>query len=242
MLEIDRLTARYGGITALDGVQLSVTQGEVVALLGSNGAGKSTLLGCITASAPCHSTGSIRFEGYELQGKPTEAVIRAGIVLVPEGRQLFGELTVMENLMMGAFLRSAGASVHEDLGKVFTLFPVLRERKQQLAQTLSGGEQQMVAIGRGLMARPRLMLLDEPSLGLAPLLVREIFRLIREISRRGVTILLVEQNARQALRISNRAYVLEKGRVSISGDATHLIDDPHVAAVYLGGAQSGSKT
>ena len=138
MLEIDHLTARYGGITALDGVQLSVTQGEVVALLGSNGAGKSTLLGCITASAPCHSTGSIRFEGHELQGKPTEAVIRAGIVLVPEGRQLFGELTVMENLMMGAFLRGEGVSVHEDLGKVFTLFPVLRERKQQLAQTLSG--------------------------------------------------------------------------------------------------------
>jgi branched-chain amino acid transport system ATP-binding protein len=229
MLKVSGLTAHYGGITALAGIELEVARGEIVALLGSNGAGKSTLLGCITSSAPCEATGSVTLDGVQLLGKDTEAIIRAGVVLVPEGRQLFGELTVYENLLMGAYLRR-----EHDLEQVYRLFPVLRERSTQLAQTLSGGEQQMVALGRALMAKPSLILLDEPSLGLAPKLVGEMFRLIREINRQGVTILLVEQNARQALRISHRAYVLEKGLVSMSGIAKSLASDPQVVASYLG--------
>jgi branched-chain amino acid transport system ATP-binding protein len=229
VLRIRGLHAHYGGITALAGVDLEVRQGEIVALLGSNGAGKSTLLGCITASAPCAAKGSIRLDDVELTGQDTEAIIRAGVVLVPEGRQLFGELTVYENLLMGAYLRRGG-----DLDRVYRLFPVLAERRDQLAQTLSGGEQQMVALGRALMAKPRLMLLDEPSLGLSPKLVAEMFRLIREINQAGVTLLLVEQNARQALRIAHRAYVLEKGRISASGIASSLASDPAVVASYLG--------
>jgi branched-chain amino acid transport system ATP-binding protein len=227
---VSGLHAHYGGITALAGVDLEVKQGEIVALLGSNGAGKSTLLGCITASAPCEARGSIELDGVELLGKQTDTIIRAGVVLVPEGRQLFGELTVHENLRMGAFLSHA----YTELEHVYGLFPVLRDRRDQLAQTLSGGEQQMVALGRALMAKPRVMLLDEPSLGLAPKLVTEMFRLIREINQAGTTILLVEQNARQALRISHRAYVLEKGRVSASGIASSLACDPAVVASYLG--------
>jgi branched-chain amino acid transport system ATP-binding protein len=234
MLKVSGLHAHYGGITALAGVDLQVERGEIVALLGSNGAGKSTLLGCITASAPCEAGGSVSLEGVELLGRPTDAIIRAGVVLVPEGRQLFGELTVYENLVMGAYLRKRTGDWRRELEQVYGLFPVLRERAQQLAQTLSGGEQQMVALGRALMARPSLMLLDEPSLGLAPKLVHDMFRLVREINRRGVTILLVEQNARQALRISHRAYVLEKGRVSMSGIAQSLASDPQVVASYLG--------
>jgi len=230
LLSIAALRAHYGGISALAGVDLEVNKGEIVALLGSNGAGKSTLLGCITASAPCDATGSIKLDGVELLGKDTEAIIRAGVVLVPEGRQLFGELTVHENLLMGAYLSGGDA----ELERVYRLFPVLKDRRDQLAQTLSGGEQQMVALGRGLMAKPRLMLLDEPSLGLAPKLVAEMFRLIREISQAGVTLLLVEQNARQALRISDRAYVLEKGRVTMNGTAASLASDPAVVASYLG--------
>jgi branched-chain amino acid transport system ATP-binding protein len=230
LLSVGALHAHYGGITALAGVELEVKQGEIVALLGSNGAGKSTLLGCITASAPCKATGSIELDGVQLLGKDTEAIIRAGVVLVPEGRQLFGELTVHENLRMGAFLSRADT----ELDRVYGLFPVLKQRRSQLAQTLSGGEQQMVALGRALMAKPRLMLLDEPSLGLSPKLVGDMFRLIREINAAGVTILLVEQNARQALRISHRAYVLEKGRVATSGIASSLATDPAVVASYLG--------
>jgi branched-chain amino acid transport system ATP-binding protein len=230
LLKVAGLQAHYGGITALAGVELDVKQGEIVALLGSNGAGKSTLLGCITASAPCQMRGSIELDGVQLLGKDTEAIIRTGVVLVPEGRQLFGELTVHENLRMGAFLTGDDA----ELERVYRLFPVLKDRRRQLAQTLSGGEQQMVALGRALMAKPRLMLLDEPSLGLAPKLVGDMFRLIREINAAGVTLLLVEQNARQALRISHRAYVLEKGRVTTSGIAASLASDPAVVASYLG--------
>jgi branched-chain amino acid transport system ATP-binding protein len=231
MLKISGLTAHYGGITALAGIELEVERGEIVALLGSNGAGKSTLLGCITSSAPCEAAGSIVLDGREFLGRDTGEIIRAGVVLVPEGRQLFGELTVHENLVMGAYLRR---EYQDDLERVYHLFPALKERRRQLAQTLSGGEQQMVAFGRALMAKPTLMLLDEPSLGLAPKLVGDIFRLIREINRQGVTILLVEQNARQALRISHRAYVLEKGLVSMSGRAESLASDPQVLVSYLG--------
>ena len=230
MLKVSGLHAHYGGITALAGVELEVKQGEIVALLGSNGAGKSTRLGCITASAPCEASGSIELDGVPLLGRTTEAIIRQGVVLVPEGRQLFAELTVHENLRMGAFLNRD----ESELERVYRLFPVLEDRRNQLAQTLSGGEQQMVALGRALMAKPRLMLLDEPSLGLAPKLVADMFRLIREINQAGVTLLLVEQNARQALRIADRAYVLEKGRISASGIAASLASDPAVVASYLG--------
>ena len=236
MLEIACLSAKYGSIAALADVTLSVERGQIVSLLGSNGAGKSTLLGCITNSVPCRMSGSIKFEGAEILGLSTEAIIARGLVLVPEGRQLFPELTVEENLRMGAYGFDRGRKWRSDLQFVYNLFPQLIERRRQAAATLSGGEQQMVAIGRALMARPRIVLLDEPSLGLAPMLVKEIFNLIHEINRRAVTVLLVEQNARQALRIANWSYVLEKGRVTLSGQAERLMEDPQVVEAYLGEA------
>ncbi len=236
MLEIAGLSAKYGSIAALADVTLSVERGQIVSLLGSNGAGKSTLLGCVTNSVPCRMSGSIKFEGAEILGLSTEAIIARGLVLVPEGRQLFPELTVEENLRMGAYGFDRGRKWRSDLHSVYNLFPQLVERRRQAAATLSGGEQQMVAIGRALMARPRIVLLDEPSLGLAPMLVREIFNLIHEINRRSVTVLLVEQNARQALRIANWSYVLEKGRVTLSGQAERLAEDPNVVEAYLGEA------
>jgi branched-chain amino acid transport system ATP-binding protein len=234
MLEIVGLSAQYGSIAALAGVTLSVERGAIVSLLGSNGAGKSTLLGCVTNSVPCRMRGSIRLEGNDILGLPTDAIIARGLVLVPEGRQLFPELTVEENLRMGAYGFDRGRKWRSDLEAVYKLFPQLTERCRQPAATLSGGEQQMVAIGRALMARPSIMLLDEPSLGLAPMLVKEIFGLIAEINRQTVTVLLVEQNARQALRIANTAYVLDKGRVTLSGRAERLMEDPHVVEAYLG--------
>lgn len=234
MLEICGLSARYGSVAALSDVTLSVGRGEIVTLLGSNGAGKSTLLGCVTNSVPCQMKGSIRLKGSEITGLSTDAVIARGLVLVPEGRQLFSELTVEENLRMGAYGFDRGRKWRSDLELVFKLFPQLVERRRQAAATLSGGEQQMVAIGRALMARPSVVLLDEPSLGLAPLLVGEIFNLVREINQQEVTVLLVEQNARQALRIANRAYVLEKGRVALTGTAEDLIGNPHIVEAYLG--------
>jgi branched-chain amino acid transport system ATP-binding protein len=234
MLEISDLSARYGAIAALDKVSLRVESGKIVSLLGSNGAGKSTLLGCITNSVPCRMEGSIRLDGEDILGLSTDAIISRGAVLVPEGRQLFAELTVEENLRMGSYGFDRGRKWRADLERVYQLFPRLVERRRQAAATLSGGEQQMVAIGRALMARPRMMLLDEPSLGLAPLLVREIFNLIRDINGQSVTVMLVEQNARQALRIADFAYVLEKGHVTGSGAAADLARDPHVISAYLG--------
>jgi branched-chain amino acid transport system ATP-binding protein len=236
MLEISALSARYGAIAALTNVTLSVARGQIVSLLGSNGAGKSTLLGCVTNSVPCQMSGSIRLGGDDIMGLPTDAIIARGLVLVPEGRQLFAELTVEENLRMGAYGFDRGRNWRSDLEPVYKLFPQLIERRRQAAATLSGGEQQMVAIGRALMARPRIVLLDEPSLGLAPLLVKEIFSLIQQINGRDVTVLLVEQNARQALRVANQAYVLEKGRVTLTGPAETLMGDPHVVEAYLGEA------
>jgi branched-chain amino acid transport system ATP-binding protein len=236
MLEVAGLSAKYGSIAALAGITLSVERGQIVSLLGSNGAGKSTLLGCITNSVPCRISGSIKLEGAEILGMSTEAIIARGLVLVPEGRQLFPELTVEENLRMGAYGFDRGRRWRSDLQCVYNLFPQLVERRRQAAATLSGGEQQMVAIGRALMARPRIVLLDEPSLGLAPMLVKEIFNLIHEINHQAVTVLLVEQNARQALRIANWSYVLEKGRVTLSGQAERLMEDPRVVEAYLGEA------
>jgi branched-chain amino acid transport system ATP-binding protein len=236
MLEISGLSAKYGSVIALTDVTLSVAKGQIVSLLGSNGAGKSTLLGCVTNSVPCRATGSIKLEGAEILGLATDAIIARGLVLVPEGRQLFAELTVEENLRMGAYGFEGGRKWRSDLEVVYKLFPLLVGRRRQAAATLSGGEQQMVAIGRALMARPNIVLLDEPSLGLAPMLVKTIFDLIRDINGRAVTVLLVEQNARQALRIANRAYVLDKGQVMLTGRAEHLMQDPHVVAAYLGEA------
>jgi branched-chain amino acid transport system ATP-binding protein len=236
MLKIAGLSAKYGSIAALADVTLSVERGQIVSLLGSNGAGKSTLLGCITNSVSCRMSGSIKFEGAEILGLNTEAIIARGLVLAPEGRQLFPELTVEENLRMGAYGFDRGRKWRSDLQFVYNLFPQLVERRRQAAATLSGGEQQMVAIGRALMARPKIVLIDEPSLGLAPILVKEIFDLIREINRRAVTVLLVEQNARQALRIANWSYVLEKGRVTLSGQAKRLMEAPQVVEAYLGEA------
>jgi branched-chain amino acid transport system ATP-binding protein len=235
MLESDRVGARYGGIEALSGVELMVKRGEIVCLLGANGAGKSTLLGAIMASVSALVTGSIRLDGRELLGLRTDAIVRAGVALSPERRQLFGELTVEENLAMGAYLRRDPSEVARDLSAVWELFPRLLDRRRQLAATMSGGEQQMVAIGRALMSRPRLLLLDEPSLGLAPLLVTEIMGLIQKINAAGTTVLLVEQNARQALRIAHRAYILEKGRIVGSGRADQLLGDDQVVSAYLGG-------
>ena len=234
MLEIRSLSASYGAIAALTDVDLSVPEGAVVALLGANGAGKTTLMRAITGDARLKSTGSIRFQGNEMLGSRTEATVRAGIALVPEGRKLFPELSVNENLAMGAYLRRDKAGITEDLQTVRALFPRLSERGTQLAATLSGGEQQMVAIGRGLMSRPKLLLLDEPSLGLAPVLVEEIIAMIGRIAARGVTILLVEQNARQALTVSTHAHVLEKGRIVASGLAADIASDPKVFNAYFG--------
>lgn len=235
MLEINGLSASYGAIGALTNVTLSVAREQIVSLLGSNGAGKSTLLGCVTNSVSCRMTGSIKLNGEEILGLPTEAIIAHGLVLVPEGRQLFSGLTVEENLRMGAYGFEKGRAWREDLKGVYKLFPWLVERRRQAAATLSGGEQQMVAIGRALMARPKVVLLDEPSLGLAPMLVRDIFSLIRDINAHGVTVLIVEQNAQQALRIANHAYILEKGRVTLDGPAERLIGDTQIVEAYLGG-------
>lgn len=236
MLEITKVSAHYGAVTALTEVTLSVPSGQIVSLLGSNGAGKSTLLGCATNSVPARMSGSIRLDGQEISTLSTDAIIARGLVLVPEGRQLFTELTVEENLRMGAYGFDRGRKWRSDLGRVYTLFPQLVERRQQIAATMSGGEQQMVALGRGLMARPKIMLLDEPSLGLAPLLVRDILKLIQDVNRDGVTVLLVEQNARQALRVADRAYVMEKGRIIQSGPANKLMTEHSIVEAYLGEA------
>lgn len=234
MLECRDLTAHYGRICALDHVDIDVGASEIVCLLGANGAGKSTLLGTISASASTRVAGSIRFQGRDIRDDRADAIVRAGIALVPEGRQLFGELTVEENLYVGAFLRRDKAAIATDLEGIYRMFPRLLERRRQIAQTLSGGEQQMVAIGRALMSRPKLLMLDEPSLGLAPLIVREIMALIRRINQDGVSILLVEQNARQALQIADRGFLLEKGRIVAEGTAASLLDDPRIFNAYLG--------
>lgn len=242
MLKVEDMGAYYRGNQALTDVCLEVNEGEIVCLIGANGAGKTTLLNCISG---VHSqrTGKISFAGKDVTRARSQDLVRMGIVQVPENRQLFGPLTVEENLELGAYLRAGHMSAGElraDLDAVYGRFPALDSRRNQEAGTLSGGEQQMVAIGRGLMANPRLLLLDEPSLGLAPLMVREIFRTISELQQEGRTILLVEQNALGALAISHRAYVLETGRVTLSGPAQALLDDERVRRAFLGQDAGGS--
>ncbi|WP_025322195.1 ABC transporter ATP-binding protein [Deferrisoma camini] len=234
MLSLREVTVGYGKTPVLREVSLEVPRGEVVALLGANGAGKTTIMRTVMGFLKPWN-GSVVFDGQELDGQRPARIVRRGVGLVPEGRQIFGHLTVDENLVMGAYARRDPAGVRSDREWVLSLFPVLAERLRQRAGTLSGGEQQMLAIGRALMARPRLLLLDEPSLGLAPLLVREIFEVIGKIHQEGTTVLLVEQNARMALSVAARAYVLETGRVVREGAARELMEDPSVRAAYLGG-------
>ncbi len=233
MLEIRDLNTRYGSIHALKGISMYVNQGEIVSLIGSNGAGKSTLLASITGLVRAAS-GSILFEGVEIVRLPQSAIVKRGIILCPEGREVFPRLTVEENLRLGAYIRKDKAEIKASFEEAYTLFPRLAERQKQLAGTLSGGEQQMLAIARALMGKPRLLLLDEPSLGLAPNLVELIFDLIETINRRGMTVLLIEQNANMALQIASRAYVLETGTVRLSGEARHLRNNAEVQKAYLG--------
>jgi branched-chain amino acid transport system ATP-binding protein len=237
LLSVEGIETFYGGIQALKGVSLAVPEGSIVTLLGANGAGKSTTLKSISGLVP-PARGTVTFSGRRIDGLPSEKIVRLGISHVPEGRELFPELTVLENLKMGAYTRTDRRAVGRGLERVQAHFPILAERRLQLAGTLSGGEQQMLAIGRALMAEPRLMLLDEPSLGLAPMLVEEIFRIIREIHDHGTTVLLVEQNANKALSIADYGYVLETGTVSLAGDSRQLLRDDHVRRSYLGHQKS----
>jgi branched-chain amino acid transport system ATP-binding protein len=232
LLEVNRLEVRYGGIRAVKGIDLAVEEGELVCLIGANGAGKSSTLRAI-AGLLLHGAGAVRYAGRDLAGTRAFERARAGLVLVPEGRGVFPQLTVDENLDMGAYAR-ADREIESDRERIFGLFPRLRERRGQTGGTLSGGEQQMLAIGRALMSRPKLLLLDEPSMGLAPIVVQLIFEVIHEINAHGVTCLLVEQNARAALALARRGYVMESGAITLSGAAAELADDPKVVAAYLG--------
>ncbi len=234
LLSIERLQVRYGAIEALRGISLEVHTGEVVTLIGGNGAGKSTLMKAVSGLEPA-AAGRIEYDGKDITVLPGHKRVSLGIAQSPEGRQVFADQTIRDNLLLGAFLRKGrNAEIAEDIEKQFDIFPRLRERRDQLAGTLSGGEQQMLAIARALMSRPRLLLLDEPSLGLAPLVVKEIFAVIRALKARGVTILLVEQMATQALAVADRAYVLETGSITLQGTGAELRRDPKVRAAYLG--------
>ncbi|WP_042464055.1 ABC transporter ATP-binding protein [Neobacillus dielmonensis] len=234
MLKINDINVYYGNIHALKGVSLDINAGEIVTLIGANGAGKSTLLKTISGLLK-PKTGEILFENEHVAGKVPQLIVKRGISQVPEGRRVFANMSVEENLELGAFLRKDKKGIQEDFDKVFQLFPRLLERRKQQSGTLSGGEQQMLAMGRALMARPRLLLLDEPSMGLAPLLVKTIFRIIEEINQTGTTILLVEQNANMALSIANRAYVIETGKIVASGTAAELGQSDQIRKAYLGG-------
>ena len=233
MLVVNDLEVRYGAVQALRGVSIDVRCGEIVSLIGTNGAGKSSTLMAISGIVRA-SAGSIAFDGENLRGRPAHEIVALGLAQVPEVRRVFPRLTVRENLEMGAFLQRG--PIDSDLDRVHALFPVLQERAQQFAGTLSGGEQQMLAIGRALMGRPRLLMMDEPSMGIAPILVARIFEAIRELNRQGLTVLLVEQNARAALRLSSRAFVIENGRTTITGSGSDLLGDDRIASAYLGGS------
>ncbi len=233
MLKIDNLHVSYGGIRALQGVSLVVPEGKIVTLIGANGAGKSTTLRTISGLVKADS-GSITYEGQELLGMPINKILEKGIALVPEGRRVFTNLSVLENLRIGAYLRNDKAQIEKDLQWVYELFPRLKERSWQMAGTLSGGEQQMLAVARALMSKPRVIMMDEPSLGLAPLVVKGIFDIIRQINDQGVTVLLIEQNANMALKIADFAYVLETGRITLTGTGRELLVNEDVKKAYLG--------
>lgn len=234
MLEVSDLNVFYGAIHALKGITFHLNKGEIVALIGGNGAGKSTTLNTVSGLLRPR-VGAIAFEGSDITATPPQEIVRKGIIHVPEGRRIFPKLTVQENLEIGAYIYEDRNQINQDMEVVMSRFPRLRERRKQYGGTLSGGEQQMLAIARGLMARPTLLLLDEPSMGLSPILVEQIFEIIREINTQGTSILLVEQNAQMALSIADRGYVLETGRVTLSGDSTTLLEDPMVIEAYLGG-------
>ena len=236
LLELNDVRAAYGRLEALHGINICIEEGEIVTIIGANGAGKTTTLNAVCGIVRV-TGGSILLDGQEIANRPTKDVVRLGLSQVPEGRKLFSELTVGENLEMGAYLRKRGQETREDLEYVFELFPRLKERRKQPAGSLSGGEQQMCAIGRALMAKPRILLLDEPSLGLAPLLVKQIFEIVQRLQQGGATILLVEQNAKMALETAQRAYVMETGRLTMEGAAEELLNDPSIQNAYLGGGE-----
>jgi branched-chain amino acid transport system ATP-binding protein len=233
LLQVTDLRVAYGGIQAVKGVSFQVNEGELVSLIGSNGAGKTTTMKAITGSL-LPAAGRIEYLGRDIRGQGSWDLVKQGLVMVPEGRGVFTRMSIMENLQMGAYLRNDKAGIQADIERVFHLFPRLKERSLQLAGTLSGGEQQMLAMGRALLSRPRLLLLDEPSMGLSPLMVDKIFEVIAEVAGLGVTLLLVEQNASRALKMAQRAYVMESGEISMQGDAKTLLHDPKVRAAYLG--------
>ena len=233
LLELSRVEIAYGGIQAVKGIDLHVDKGELVCLIGTNGAGKTTTLKGITGLQPVKA-GAIRYDGENVTGRPSFELVRRGLAMVPEGRGVFGALTIEENLAMGAYVRNDRTGIKQDVERVFDLFPRLKERRRQTAGTLSGGEQQMLAMARALMSKPTLLLLDEPSMGLAPLMVQKVFETVARVSGEGVTILLIEQNAKLALEVSHRGYVMESGEITLSGPAKTLLHDPAVRAAYLG--------
>jgi branched-chain amino acid transport system ATP-binding protein len=233
LLKISGLKVAYGGIQAVKGVSFEVREGELVSLIGANGAGKTTTLKAITG-IQASAEGEIEFMGRSIKGQGAWNLVEQGLVMVPEGRGTFARMTITENLQMGAFVRNDKAEIEADIQKVFGIFPRLKERAQQLAGTMSGGEQQMLAMGRGLMARPKVLLLDEPSMGLSPIMVDKIFEVVADIHSRGTTVLLVEQNASRALGLANRGYVMESGEITMAGEAKALLSDPKVRAAYLG--------
>ncbi|MFN4003920.1 MAG: ABC transporter ATP-binding protein [Hylemonella sp.] len=232
LLRVQGLQVHYGGIQAVKGVDLEVRAGELVCLIGSNGAGKTSTMKAVTGSLP--HAGTVHYRGKSLRGQGPWNLVRQGLAMVPEGRGVFTRMSIHENLLMGAFVRRDAAGVADDLDRIYQLFPRLKERRSQLAGTLSGGEQQMLAMGRALMSRPRLLLLDEPSMGLSPIMVDKIFEVVRDIRQQGTTILLVEQNAARALALADRGYVMESGLITLSGPAQDLLHDPAVRAAYLG--------
>ena len=234
LLKVNNLMVAYGGIEAVKGITMEVREGELVSLIGSNGAGKTTTMKAITGTLAA-SSGSIEYLGKNIQGQGAWDLVKQGLVMVPEGRGVFTRMSILENLQMGAYLRDDKEGIAADVDRVFALFPRLKERRTQLAGTLSGGEQQMLAMGRALLSRPKVLLLDEPSMGLSPLMVDKIFEVIQEVASMGVTLLLVEQNASRALKIAQRAYVMESGQISMQGPAHDLLHDPKVRAAYLGG-------
>ena len=233
LLKVSALQVAYGGIQAVKGVDFEVREGELVSLIGSNGAGKTTTMKAITGTLPIHA-GDIEYMGKSIKGQGPWDLVRQGLAMVPEGRGVFTRMTIVENLQMGAYIRDDDAEIARDIDKMFAIFPRLQERRAQLAGTMSGGEQQMLAMARALMSRPKVLLMDEPSMGLSPLMVDKIFEVVHDVYAQGVTVLLVEQNASRALSIANRGYVMESGLITMTGDAKTMLNDPKVRAAYLG--------